>query len=95
VSIIRDGRIVESGTLDELRHLTRTSVTASVTRPPEGLGALPGVHDLVIEDGRVTAQVESDAMPGFVEALAGSGVLALESHPPTLEDLFLQHYSRT
>ena len=95
VSIIRDGRIVETGTLDELRHLTRTTVTASVKHAPEGLDALAGVHDLVVEDGHVSAQVASDAMPAFVEALAGSGVISLESHPPTLEDLFLQHYSRT
>ncbi|MBI1350709.1 MAG: ATP-binding cassette domain-containing protein [Actinomycetales bacterium] len=95
VSIIRDGRIVESGTLAELRHLTRTSVTATIERGADGLADLPGVHDLVMEDGRVTAQVESDAMPGFVAALAGSGVLTLESHPPTLEDLFLQHYARS
>ena len=95
VSIIRSGAIVESGTLEELRHLTRTSVTAKVSRHPEGLAELPGVHDVVVADGHVTAQVESDAMPTFVAALAESGVLSLESHPPTLEDLFLQHYART
>ncbi len=95
VSIIRDGRIVESGTLDDLRHLTRTSVTATLERTPEGLDGLPGVHDLVMSDGELAAQVESHAMPAFIEALARSGVVSLESHPPTLEDLFLQHYART
>ncbi len=95
VSIIRDGAIVESGTLEELRHLTRTTVVARVERPPSGLVELAGVHDLHSEDGELTAQVESHAMPAFVAALAASGVVSLESHPPTLEDLFLQHYART
>lgn len=94
VSIIRNGAIVESGTLAELRHLTRTTVTATVERMPVDLDALAGVHDVQTQDGQVTAQVESHAMPGFVIALASSGVVSLESHPPTLEDLFLQHYAK-
>lgn len=94
VSIIRDGRTVESGTLAELRHLTRTSVTAQVSATPIGLADLPGVHDVTLVDGQVQAQVESGAMPAFVSALADAGVKELQSQPPTLEDLFLQHYSR-
>ena len=94
VSIIRDGTIVESGTLAELRHLTRTTIVAVVERPPTGLESVPGVHDLLVRDGEVSAQIESHAIGDFVSALAPSGVLSLESHPPTLEDLFLQHYSR-
>ena len=58
VSIIRDGKVVETGRLEQLRHLTRTSVTAEVTAVPEGLDELPGVHDLVVESHRVSAQVE-------------------------------------
>ena len=95
VSIIRDGAIVESGTLEQLRHLTRTTVIARLESTPDNLGDVPGIHDLRAEDGLVTAQVESQAMPAFVAALADSGVVSLESHPPTLEDLFLQHYSRS
>ncbi len=95
VSIIKDGRTVESGTLAELRHLTRTSVSARLHRVPAGLQEIPGVHDVTISDGEVQAQVENGAMPAFVSALAEAGVVELQSHPPTLEDLFLQHYART
>ena len=94
VSIIRDGAIVESGTLAELRHLTRTTVIARVESSPIGLGDISGVHDIVHLDGEIRAQVETQAMPGFVAALAAAGVMELQSHPPTLEDLFLQHYAR-
>lgn len=94
VSIIRDGAIVESGTLAELRHLTRTTVIARVESSPIGLGDISGVHDVVHLDGEIRAQVETQAMPGFVAALAAAGVMELQSHPPTLEDLFLQHYAR-
>jgi len=94
VSIIREGAIVESGTLAELRHLTRTTVSAVVERPPAGLEYLPGVHDLLMHGGEVSAQVDSHAIGEFISALAPSGLLSLESHPPTLEDLFLQHYAR-
>jgi len=94
VSIIRAGAIVESGTLAELRHLTRTTVIARVESSPIGLGDISGVHDVVHLDGEIRAQVETQAMPGFVAALAAAGVMELQSHPPTLEDLFLQHYAR-
>lgn len=93
VSIIRDGRTVESGTLAELRHLTRTSVTARVAASPAALADIDGVHDVTVSDGEVRAQVENGAMPAFVAALAEAGVLELQSQPPTLEDLFLQHYA--
>jgi ABC-2 type transport system ATP-binding protein len=49
VSIIRGGRVVDGGTLDELRHLTRTSVTAQTVGPPAGLADLPGVHDVQVD----------------------------------------------
>ena len=53
VSIIRKGRTVESGSLADLRHLTRTSVTAELAGPPNGLAGLPGVHDLDVQGSRV------------------------------------------
>jgi ABC-2 type transport system ATP-binding protein len=93
VSIIREGVVVETGTLEQLRHLTRTSVTARLSTVPEGLADLPGVHDLRIAGTEVDAQVEPAAMSGFVAALASAGVVSLESRPPTLEDLFLRHYT--
>jgi ABC-2 type transport system ATP-binding protein len=92
VSIIRKGRVVESGSLAELRHLTRTSVVAELTSDPGPVAGLPGVHELEVHDHRVTLEVDSDRMPEFVSALAPLGVRSLVSHPPTLEELFMRHY---
>ncbi len=92
VTIIRRGRTVQSGTLDELRHLTRTSITAQTREPARGLDDLAGIHDLVAEDGRVSFDVDSDSLDEAVEHLAGLGILSLTSNPPTLEELFLRHY---
>lgn len=92
VSIIRHGRTVQSGTLAELRHLTRMSMTVETQRPADGLGSLPGVHDLRHEDGRVHLDVDTVALDGVLRHLAGLGVRGLTSTPPTLEELFLRHY---
>ncbi|MGY1720236.1 ATP-binding cassette domain-containing protein [Blastococcus sp. SYSU DS0552] len=92
VSIIRLGRTVQSGTLAELRHLTRMSVAVETERPADGLSSLPGVHDLRHEDGRVHFDVDTDALDGVLRHLAPLGVRGLTSTPPTLEELFLRHY---
>jgi ABC-2 type transport system ATP-binding protein len=92
ISIIRAGRIVESGTIEDLRHLTRTSVTAELDRVPDDLAALAGVHDVAVTDHRVAFEVDGDAMPGVMRQLGAAGIRRLESRPPTLEELFLRHY---
>jgi ABC-2 type transport system ATP-binding protein len=92
VSIIRKGRTVESGSLAELRHLTRTSVTAELAGAPNGLAGLPGVHDLDIQGRRVRLQVDTDKLNTVLRSLSESGVRSLTSTPPTLEELFLRHY---
>lgn len=92
VSIIRAGKVVESGTLAELRHLTRTSVDAEVAGLPDGLDAVAGVHDLSVEGRRVRFQVETDHLGEAVGVLHRAGLKTLVSQPPTLEDLFLRHY---
>lgn len=92
VSIIRKGRTVETGTLAELRHLTRTSVTAELAGPPNGLGRLPGVHGLDVSGSRVKLQVDTDKLDAVLRQLGESGVRSLISRPPTLEELFLRHY---
>jgi ABC-2 type transport system ATP-binding protein len=92
VSIIRKGRTVETGTLAELRHLTRTSISAELTRPPSGLADLPGVHDLDVQGTRVHCQVDSDKLDEMLRHLVAAGVRTLVSQPPTLEELFLRHY---
>jgi ABC-2 type transport system ATP-binding protein len=92
VTIIRSGRCVESGTLAELRHLTRTSISADLATTPQGLDALPGVHDVEIENHRVHLEVDTTALDPVLDALQAAGVRSLTSQPPTLEDLFLRHY---
>lgn len=91
VSIIRAGRIVESGTLADLRHLTRTEVSFTATdgHPPTGI---PGAHDLRLENGRVHLTVDSDAVTATLPALSALGVQGLRVEPPSLEELFLRHY---
>lgn len=89
VSIIRDGRTVETGTLTELRHLTRTSIRAELKSPPNGL---TGVHDLRVNGNQVTFEVDAGHLDEALRRLSAFGVLALTSQPPTLEELFLRHY---
>ncbi|MFE7512080.1 ATP-binding cassette domain-containing protein [Streptomyces sp. NPDC057540] len=93
ISIVRKGRTVESGSLAELRHLTRTSITAELAGPPDGLALLPGVHDLDVRGGRVKLQVDTDKLGAVLRALTSAGVRSLTSTPPTLEELFLRHYT--
>ena len=92
VSIIRNGRTVETGTLADLRHLTRTSVSAELVETPDGLADLPGVHDLAVEGTRVRFEVDTDHLDTALRALVGGGVRSLTSQPPTLAELFLRHY---
>ena len=92
VSIIRAGRIVETGTLAELRHLTRTSIAAELASPPNGLLQLPGVHNLEVNGTRVRLQVDAENLDALLRQLTSVGVRTLVSQPPTLEELFLRHY---
>ncbi len=92
VSIIRAGRRVETGTLVELRHLTRTSISAELARDPDGLQHVPGVHDLVVEGRRARFEVDTPQLDGALDVLRAAGVRSLTAQPPTLEELFLRHY---
>lgn len=92
VTIIRDGVVVESGSMAQLRHLALTAVSAELSSVPEGLADLPGVHDVVVQGQRISASVEAAGMPALMAALSAGGVTALTSAPPTLEELFLRHY---
>ncbi|RIV41457.1 ABC transporter ATP-binding protein [Micromonospora radicis] len=95
VSIIREGRVVESGTLAELRHLARTTVTVETVRPLTGVAQLPGVHEVRTVDGRVRLEVEPAHLDTLLGHLVRFQVRALTSAPPTLEELFLRHYGDT
>ncbi|MET8353679.1 MULTISPECIES: ABC transporter ATP-binding protein [unclassified Micromonospora] len=92
VTIIRNGRDVETGTLTDLRHLRRTSIEAELTGPVDGLGKLAGVHDLRVDGPRVRFDVENGALDAALRRLTEIGVRSLVSQPPTLEELFLRHY---
>ncbi len=93
VTIIRAGRAVESGTLEDLRHLTRTTVTATVSGDPRDFDGGRGVHDLAVDGNKISMSVESDAMNGVLKLLTDYGVETLKADPPTLEELFLRHYA--
>jgi ABC-2 type transport system ATP-binding protein len=92
VTIIRAGRAVESGTLTELRHLSRTSIEVETARPPAGLEGAAGVHGLRVEGARARFDVDTAQLDDVLQRLVPLGIRSLTSRPPTLEELFLRHY---
>jgi ABC-2 type transport system ATP-binding protein len=92
LSIIRLGRTEQTGTLQEMRHLTRTSITAELKAPAAGLDHLPGINGLEVHGSQVRLDVDSEHLDVVVRRLGELGVTSLVSHPPTLEALFLRHY---
>jgi polyether ionophore transport system ATP-binding protein len=92
VTIIRTGRTVQTGTLDDLRGLSRTLVSARTLRPVDGLAELPGVHDVEVEGSRVGFTVDRENLEVAVRLLTDRGLVGLTSQPPTLEELFLREY---
>lgn len=92
VSIIRAGRVVQSGTLAELRHLTRTTMIVQTERPSDRIHEVPGVQHVVHEDGHVAFDVDTDHIDEAMDYLAPLKITSLVSHPPTLEELFLRQF---
>ncbi len=92
VSIIRQGQIVESGTLSELRHLTRSTVTVETSSAAKGLAKLLGIHDLTRDGLKYRFSVDSDAITVVMDTLLPVGVKTLTVEPPSLEELFMHHY---
>jgi len=100
VTIIRAGRDVETGTLAELRHLTRSTVTATTSSDASAttsadasvLATAAGVHDLTVEDGYLRFDVDNSHVNSVLRILADAGVENLTIAPPSLEELFLRHY---
>jgi len=90
---IKGGELVQVGTLDELRHLTRYAMTVVTERPPEGLDKLPGVHNVRMEQQGLCFHVDADMMGPVVDHINRFGIKKLESNPPSLEELFMQHYA--
>jgi ABC-2 type transport system ATP-binding protein len=92
VSIVRNGRTVESGTLADLRHLTRTTVVAETRAPAVDIVQVAGTHSVDVTGNRVSFDVDTAHLGAALAVLGRYGVVALTSHPPTLEELFLRHY---
>ncbi len=92
ITLIRNGRTVESGSLTELRHLSRMQITATTARPVAGLADNPHVHDYVIEGDRLTCDVGPAGLPAVLAAVQSAGPLTLDCRPPSLEEVFLRHY---
>ncbi|MGX7199164.1 ABC transporter ATP-binding protein [Enterococcus nangangensis] len=92
VVIIRQGRVVEAGTLDELRHLTRSTVTVETTADVAAMANVPGVHDFKQTGSHAVFSVDNQHLNGVLEEATKLGVKKFESVPPTLEDLFMRHY---
>jgi len=93
VGIIREGRLVETGTLSALRHLTRISMNVETEHPIDGLDNLKGVYGVRRQQGGVAFQVDSAEVGSVISHLSKFTVVKLESTPPTLEDLFMRHYN--
>jgi len=92
VTIIRSGKTIESGSLDSLRHLSRTSIKAEMTGDPGDLTRIKGVENVSVEGNTLRAQVDSESLGELIRVLGDAGVRSLLSQPPTLEELFLRHY---
>ncbi|WP_188455915.1 ABC transporter ATP-binding protein [Virgibacillus oceani] len=92
VGIIRQGKIIETGSLSELRHLTRTNLLVETKQPLTSLNELKGVHDIEERDKDLSFQVDTEELDSVIKHLTQFGIVKLESTPPTLEDLFMRHY---
>jgi ABC-2 type transport system ATP-binding protein len=91
IGILRAGRLVDMGTMEQLRHLSAVSVEATFEGRPPDLSGIPGVAGVAVQGNRLRCQV-SGPMSALLDALAGSGVVSLLSREPSLEELFLAHY---
>lgn len=92
VTIIRSGRTVKSGSLDELRHLMRTTVMVRTRTDGQALQRSPFVHDFAINDGHYSFSVDRNELDRAMGELTDLGILDLTVAPASLEDLFLREY---
>ncbi|WP_019926562.1 ABC transporter ATP-binding protein [Nocardia sp. BMG111209] len=92
VTIIRSGRTVDSGSLESMRHLSRTAITAELLGAPGDLSDIPGIENLTVEGSTLHCQVDGASLGALIRRLGDIGVRTLVSQPPTLEELFLRHY---
>lgn len=92
VGIIRQGKIIETGTLTELRHLTRTHILVETKQAIVDLNEVRGIHEIVTSAQGLSFQVDTEELDHVIKYISQFGIIKLESSPPTLEDLFMRHY---
>ena len=92
ISIVRAGQVVETGSLDDLRHMTRTSIVARTDHPADGMQSLTGVHDVTVTDDEVRLEVDGEHVGPVIRQLSELGLRSITAHPPTLEQLLVSHY---
>ena len=85
IVVIKQGKVVESGSLADLRHLTRSTITLETSQPVSPLTSLTAVHDF-------KATTDSAAINEILVHATKLGIKKIDIVPPTLEDLFLRHY---
>ncbi|SDJ83528.1 ABC transporter ATP-binding protein [Sediminibacillus albus] len=95
VGIIREGKMIETGTLSELRHLTRTNLQVETKEAMTDLSGVKGVHAIKQKGQTLSFQVDTEEMDAVMKHISRYGIVRLESAPPTLEDLFMRHYEGT
>ena len=92
ISIIREGEIIETGTLNELRHLMRSHVKIELEKEIKDLDKLKGVFDLEKEDNIYQFKVDSSEIGDVINHLSKYKIKSLLCAPPSLEELFMTHY---
>ena len=92
ISIIRDGKVIETGTLDQMRQRTRTSINVVLGKRPTGFDTLPGVRDVRLDGARLTCTVDTEHVGAVMTQLSQLDIVSITVEPPSLEDLFLSHY---
>src|SRR5699024_5955170 len=92
ISILRHGKIVETGTLDDMRHLSHTAVSVHTLQPIPQLAQLPGVHNVQEDDGLIQFHADAAHLADIMRELAAHGVQSITANPPTLEQILLRHY---
>jgi ABC-2 type transport system ATP-binding protein len=92
VSILREGRVVHAGTLEQLRQISLTNVIVTLTSVPGDIGSWPCLHNLALHGNRIRCDVETPALTDTMARLATCGIESLVTQPPTLEQLFLRDY---
>ncbi len=92
VTIIRAGKDVQSGPLSELRHLTRSTVVATTSENTDQVSGMKAVHDFSRNGERITFQIDDHSIASILPILNDLKVRSLTITPPSLEDMFLQHY---